>query len=360
MFHKALWIRTFKQGKYVLLLFWLSSLYMLPYAYYSAAQSELRQSKMKWDNHVYYYSYHFQLDEPILIQGIALIALACVLIGWERNNQSADFLFSMPFKRKDIFLTKWLFGVFNIIIVNCVCWISMWGIKKASFHNAYQDFSPFHTYFIYLTIVLIAIYTFSLFIGTITGNIFSQGTLTAVILYLPYGLILLVSGFVFVHTGGATEDRYKIESKTRYYLEQVSIIAPFHEFYISYSYQPEMTFDRDGHKISESPTVDPMEKTSIPPVWKLLNPFVYIILFLPLAIILYKRSPNEQNGKILLFPQLQKWFIGCTVLCFALLAGRTFGISALWIYYITFLGAGFISYMILTRLLKWKFSFGGR
>ncbi|MFI8706229.1 ABC-2 transporter permease [Bacillus sp. NPDC077411] len=358
MFHRALWMRTFKQGKYVLLLFWLSSLYMLPYQYYNGAQSQLIESKMKWDP-VYYYSYSFSTHDPVIIQSAILIILACVLIGWERNTQSADYLFSMPFKRKDIFLTKWAFGIVNIIIVNFICWISMWGVKKISFHNAYQDFSPFHTYFVYATIVLIAIYTLSLFIGTITGNIFSQGALTAIILYLPYGLVLLISGFVFIHTGESTEDRYKIESKTRYYLEQASIVAPLDDFFISYSYYPKEKFDRNG-KISDVPNKNPMEKTWIPPVWELLIPFVYIILFLPLAIILYTRSPNEQNGKILLFPQLQKWFIGCTVLCFALLGGRIFGINALWIYYITFLGAGFISYMILTRLLKWKFSFNGR
>lgn len=358
MFHKALWMRTFKQGKYVLLLFWLSSLYKLPYAYYSAAQSQLRESKMKWDP-VYYYSYSFSTPDPVIIQSAILIVLACVLIGWERNTQSADYLFSMPFKRKDIFLTKWAFGIVNIIIVNFICWISMWGVKKISFHNAYQDFSPFHTYFVYATIVLIAIYTFSLFIGTITGNIISQGALTIIILYLPYGLALLISGFVFIHTGESTEDRHKIESKTEHSLAQISIIAPLDEFFISYNYYPKEKFDRNG-KISRVANNNPMEHTWVPPIWKLISPFVYIALFLPIATMLYTQSPNEQNGKILLFPQLQKWFIGCTVLCFALLAGRTFGINALWIYYITFLGAGVISYMILTRLLKWKFSFGGR
>lgn len=359
MFHKALWMRTFKQGKYVLLLFWLSSLYMLPYAYYSAAQSELRQSKMKWDDYVYYYNYSFSAPETVVMQGAILIALACVLIGWERNSQSNDFLFSMPFQRKHIFLTKWLFGITNIIIVNFVCWISMWGIKKVSFHNAYQDFSPFHTYFVYATIVLIAIYTFSLFIGTITGNIFSQGTLTAVILFLPYGLPLLVSGFLFTHIGGSLEDRYQIENKTINYLEQLSIISPLDRFSIQFDYHPENHFDQHGNKIT-SPNVNPVEYTRIPSTWKLLSPFIYIVLFLPIAINLYMKSPNEHNGKILLFPQLQKWLISCTVLCFALLAGRIFGINALWIYYISFFIAGFISYIILTRLLKWKFSFGGR
>lgn len=59
---------------------------------------------MKFDDYAYYYSYYFHAsDGAVLFQGVTLIALACLLIGWERNNQSTDFLFSMPFKRKDIF-----------------------------------------------------------------------------------------------------------------------------------------------------------------------------------------------------------------------------------------------------------------
>ena len=361
MFHKALWMRTYKQGKYVMLLFWLSSLYKFPYQYYSEAQSQLGQSNMKFEDYTYYYSYTFYPYDSVILQSAILIVLACLLIGWERSNQSADFLWSMPFKRKDIFLTKWLFGVVNIIIVNIVCWISMYGVKKLSFHNPYQEFSPFHTYFLYATIILLAVYTFALFIGTITGNLFSQGSLTTILLLLPYGLILLVSGFVYAHTGDSTEELYKIEDKTRTYLQYVNIFAPLDSFNIVFDYHPAYEFDQYGNEIATSPNVDPMEHTTVPSAWKLLTPFLYIVLFFPIAIFLYTQSPNEQNGKILLFPKLQKWLIGCAVLCFSLLSGRIFGMElSLFGYYISFFSAGIVSYILLHRLLKWKFSFGGR
>ena len=45
MFHKALWMRQWKQGKYIILLFWLTSLYQLPYKYYQEAQMQLKLSK---------------------------------------------------------------------------------------------------------------------------------------------------------------------------------------------------------------------------------------------------------------------------------------------------------------------------
>lgn len=278
MFHKALWMRQWKQGKYIILLFWLSSLYSFPYQYYNDAQSQLRQSKMQFEDYLYYYSYSFTALDGIVIQIIILIALACLLIGWERNNQSTDFLLSMPFKRKDIFLTKWLFGVLNIIIVNIICWISMYGIKNVSFHDQYQTFTSFHTYFLYATVVLITIYTFGLFVGTITGNIISQSSLTVILLYLPYGLILLISGFIYTHTRDSVEALGEIERKTHEYLQHVSAFAPLDRFNINYNYHP-IEFDEQGNKIPPLPQKNPMEHTFIPSAWKLLTPFTYIIIF---------------------------------------------------------------------------------
>ncbi|AWC29665.1 ABC-2 transporter permease [Bacillus cytotoxicus] len=361
MFHKALWMRNWKQGKYVVLLFWLSSLYLLPYGYYKAAQLEFHLSKAKINDHIYYYSYYFDTFDTLFKQGIIISILACLLIGWERNNQSTDFLFSMPFKRKNIFLTKWLFGVLHIIIVHIICWLAMYGIKHLSFHNEYQTFTPFHSYFLYATVVLIAIYTFTLFIGTITGNIFAQSSLTAILLFLPYGLSLLISGFIYTHTQGAVEALGEIESQTHTYLRHMSIVSPLEPFSINYDYHPIEIFDDEGNKVSSVQQNNPIEYISIPSLWTLLTPLAYMIIFLSMAVVLYTYSPNEQNGKILLFPNLQKWFVLCTVLCFGLLGGRILGgRDALLSYYIGFLLAAIISYVLFTRLLKWKFSLNGK
>ncbi|CAM4040402.1 acetoin ABC transporter permease [Bacillus manliponensis] len=363
MFHKALWMRQWKQGKYAVLLFWLTSLYILPYKYYLDAASQFQQSIQTYDDYdyVYYYAYYFNASDPVFIQSFLVVLMACLFIGWERNNQSIDFLWSMPFRRKDIYVTKWLFGVINIIAVNIVCLVSMHGIKLLSFHNQYQeDFSPFYTYFLYATIVLIAIYTLALCVGTITGNIFSQISLSAIFLFLPQGLVLLISGFVYAHTSGDSfEDSYKKERKIASYFTHIDLYASIDNFYIRYDYHPEVQSDDEGNIISETPQKNPMENTMIPSIWELLTPITYIIILLPVGAILYTRSPNEQNGKLLLFPKLQKYFMFCTVLCFALLGGRILS-ESLVSYYIGFFIAGIVSYFIFTRLLKMKFSFGGK
>ncbi|WP_369902777.1 ABC transporter permease subunit [Bacillus manliponensis] len=361
MFHKALWMRQWKQGKYAVLLFWLTSLYILPYKYYLDAVSQFQQSIQDIDDYVYYYSYWLNPSDLLLTQSFLIVLIACLFIGWERNNQSIDFLWSMPFTRKDIYITKWLFGVMNIIAVNIICWMSMYVINTMSFHNQYQeDFSPFHMYFLYATIILIAVYTLALFVGTITGNIFSQSGLSAIFLLLPYGLILLISGFVYAHTGvDPFEDSYKKEQKIASYVNHVYTFAPVDNFYIQYDYHPDVEVDDEGNTISETPTKDPMAHTTIPSAWTLLTPIAYTIILLLLGTWLYMRSPNEQNGKLLLFQGLQKPFMFCTVLCFALLGGRVLS-ESLVSYYIGFFIAGIVSYFIFTRLLKMKFSFGGK
>ena len=174
-----------------------------------------------------------------------------------------------------------------------------------SFHNEYQIFTPFYSYFLYATVVLIAIYTFTLFIGTITGHIFSQSSLAIILLFLPYGFGLLISGFIYSHTQWSLDAMGEIEQRTHEYLQHIDIISPLESFSITYDYHPIETFDNYGNKLSSVPQDNPMEHTFVPSPWTLLTPSAYIIIFLSMATFLYTRTPNEQNGKILLFPNLQ-------------------------------------------------------
>ena len=356
MFHKALWMRNWKQGKYVILLFWLINFYILSYRYYEAAAKEFANLQMmrQWKYH-FYYHYIFP-EETIVIQGALVIVLGCVLIGWDRHNQSTDLLWSMPFKRTHIFLTKWLFGVCNIIGVLIVNWGIFAILKKTTFHNKYQIFSPFHYYFLYAAIVLIAIYTLTLCIGTIAGNIISQGLLTAIVLILPFVLSILIAGFISVHTNNSYANTYERENAYTNNVEKFTVFSPMIDFQIHFNYDPNLNYRDENGKHLDEPNF-----TKIPSAWSLLSSVVYILILLPLSMYLYSRSPNEQNGKILLFPKLQKLFIICTVTCFALLGARLLGgINSLASYYIGFLGTGSICYLILSRLLKRKFSFIGR
>ncbi|PFD45901.1 acetoin ABC transporter permease [Bacillus cereus] len=353
MFHKALWIRTYQQSKYIVWLFWLVSFYVLSYKYYLSAATQLHffHENSKW-NYIFRYTYHLSLIDAIMVQGALLIALACILIGWERQNQSSDFLWSMPFKRKDLFMTKWLFGVCNIVAIVILNWGIFAIMKKTTFHNKYQVFSPFHTYFLYMVIVLISIYTLALCIGTITGNIISQGFFATAILGFPFILPTLIAGFISIHTNTPAYTQEKVDSLYTGILEKVNILAPIHRFDIDFDYDPQRAYTDAAGVRHDEPNF-----TYIPSATKLIGPIANIIILLPLGMYLYTRSPNEQNGNFLLYPNLKKLCMICCVIFIGMFGGMLVGGShSIWSYYMGFIGTSVVVYLILSRFLKLKFS----
>ncbi|MFE6135271.1 ABC transporter permease subunit [Bacillus sp. NPDC057893] len=350
MFQKALWLRTYQQSKYMVWLFWFVSFYNLSYKYYMAAIGQQHFLTMpKEENYIYYYQFGLSLMDPVIFQGVALIILACTLIGWERQNNSIDFLWSLPFKRSHFFMTKWLFGICNIVAVVSINWGLFAIMKKITFHNKYQVFSPFHSYFIYMLIVLIAIYTLALCIGTITGNIISQGLLTAAIFMFPLLLPSLVSGVIAVHSN---IDFYENSNNMNHFLENIRISGPAEDFRIRFDYDPHSAYtDPDGVRHNEP------NFTYVPTAKLLIAPITHIIILLPLGLYLYARSVNERNGSFLLYPKLQKIVMYFAIFFIGIVGGLVLGRDkSLLNFYIGFFGASIISYFLLSKLLKWKFS----
>lgn len=350
MFQKALWLRTYQQSKYVVWLFWLVSFYTLSYNYYmtSIQEQQFLNDNKKW-NYVYHYHFDLTLLDSVMLLGSVLIVLACTLIGWERQNNSSDLLWSMPFKRSHLYITKWLFGICNIAAVVILNWGLFAIMKKVTFHNKYQVFSPFHSYFIYMLIVLIAIYTLTLCIGTITGNIISQGFLTTAILIFPALLPSLISGVIAVHSNTEFhEDNGLIHDM----MESIRISSPAEDFTINFNYDPQSAYtDQNGVRHNEP------NFTKIPPAKILIGPITHIIILLPLGIYLYARSVNERNGNYLLYPKLQKVVLACAIFFGGIVGGLMLSrAQSLSSFYIGFLVTSFITYFFLPKILKWKVS----
>ncbi|MGE7856555.1 ABC transporter permease subunit [Bacillus sp. NPDC094064] len=350
MFQKALWLRTYQQSKYVVWLFWLVSFYTLSYKYYmtSIEQQHFLNMNKKWKS-IYHYNFDLSLMDSVIFQGGVLIVLACTLIGLERQNNSSDLLWSMPFKRSHLYITKWLFGICNIVVAVSINWGLFAIMKKLTFHNKYQVFSPFHSYFIYMLIVLIAIYTLALCIGTIAGNVISQGFLTAAILIFPMLLPSLIAGIIAVHSN---TEFHKDNGNIQRLMENIRISGPAEEFYIHFNYDPQSAYtDRNGVRHNEP------NFTKIPPAKTLIGPIAHIIILLPLGIYLYVRSVNERNGNHLLYPRLQKLVMACVIffggIAGGLMLSRAQSLSS---FYIGFLITSFITYFFLAKILKWKVS----
>ncbi|HDR4420222.1 TPA: ABC transporter permease subunit [Bacillus cereus] len=350
MFQKALWLRTYQQSKYVVWLLWLSSFYTLSYMYYmtSIEQQQYLEMNKAW-SYIYHYYFNLTLLKPVMLLGSILIVLACTLIGWERQNNASDLLWSMPFKRSHLYITKWLFGICNIAGIVVLNWGLFAIMKKTTFHNKYQIFSPFHTYFLYMLIVLIAIYTLALCIGTIAGNIVSQGIITAIVIVFPFLLPSLIVGVISVHSNA---DGEKIYSQINNMTEKVRISSPAEEFNIVFNYNPQRAYTDPKGVHHDEPNF-----SYIPSAKTLIGPIAHIIFLLPLGIYLYVRSVNERNGNYLLYPKLQKVVLACAIFFGGTVGGLMLsGAQSLPSFYIGFLVTSFIMYFFLPKILKWKFT----
>ncbi|MFX3623192.1 MAG: ABC transporter permease [Ectobacillus sp.] len=368
MFHKALWMRNYKQGKWAVWLFWLGSLFFLPFSYYESAMSVLEQRRMAHDIPDYHYYYHYYFNsEASFFQILVLIGLAALLIGWERNNQSIDLLFSMPFKRRDIFLSKWWFGFVHITGVHIVTYGLMYVVKKTTVHDAHQDFTDFSMFFLISFVTLTALYTFCLFVGTITGNFVSQAVLSFIFLYLPIGLYTLISSIIMLHLGPGSDSVQQIYEKAKpiqQSFETVSLPVPLQSISIQYDENPDNSPMKKGFQFSYSPNQSDATIFNRM-IATVAVAIVYTLLSLLAGIKLYEKTPNEANGKILLYAKLSRVFVPCVVICCSLLGGRIIAgvfapYGAVVFFYVAAAAAGAAAYFLLKKLMDTKLVWGSK
>ncbi|PEB49214.1 ABC transporter permease [Bacillus thuringiensis] len=353
MFHKALWMWNWKRGKYAVLLFLFSSLYFLSFEYYQAAETQqslfLHPEKIGEEKFYYHYSFH---SSNSFLLGIITIILSCILIGWERSNQNGDSLMTFPFKRRDMFLSKWVFGGFFIVLSFLINWGLMYFIYKSTIHFEYQSFEPFHRYFLYAIFTYIAIYTVSLCIGTFTGSIISQSIFSITFCIMGMGIFSLLLLFFTAHAEAIHENKSYTSFENVYkFNKKTNISSAILDFSISYNYHPTAQSDEDhGKVIQRGPTFHSYYSAKI-----ILVPIFYTIFSLLIGMFLYARSPNEHNKKIFLFPKYNSLWMWCTTFYFALIGGQMLKrFDLLFSYYVGFFLFGIVTYFILSRLTNYK------
>lgn len=352
MFHKALWTWNWKRGKYAVLLFFFSSLYLLSFGYYRSAQMELTEYyELQEKGKQYYYFYTFSSGEGNSFWlTVLIIALACLLIGWERSNQSNTLLMTMPFKRKHVFLSKWAFGSFCIVSSLLINWILMYVIYRTTIHFDYQSFSPFHRYFLYAIVSYVAVYTAALCIGTFTGSIVSQVIFCIPWLLMGLTFIPLVYTFTLNHLETTNTKNNKLDQQLYEINQKTNIVAPIYRFSIDYNYHPEHLEKKDDPTTLRNPVSHKYYSAK-----SMLVPIFYTIFYLLLGTYLYMRSPNENSQKIFIFQKHLKIWIWGTTIYFALLGGYKMNqFYFLPNYYISLFLAGIITYIVLSRLTNYK------
>lgn len=188
---KTLWSREYTQTKlfvwlvpavhFFFLGFGRLNEWILNYGLHAERWVELLNSR----DVVQYYQYGALESKGRAWMLAAVIVLALVQFGMERRNGGQEFLFSLPYSRRQIFTAKWLFGsaliagtfTLNTLIDAMVILAS----PTAELFNLGYHLEQW----LYSIVLIAAVYSFVVLIGTVTGAVWSQAAISALLWMVP-------------------------------------------------------------------------------------------------------------------------------------------------------------------------------
>ncbi|PGL72024.1 ABC transporter permease subunit [Bacillus sp. AFS055030] len=274
MFSKALWLINSKQSRLALILLYLVYLIILPFGYYNNTD-ELNRALLTNPSNPYLYIADFSM--LAIFSPIIVLILSILLIGIGRNTGGIDFQFSLPYSPRQLYLSKWMFGVAHIFMATIGLFILTLLIHYNTNLHKYINASSFVTIFTVIFLFTIAFFTIGLSIGTITGHYFSQTLFTIFTIFSPsiiyFSIYSNLNGIFNYELSGKSEKAITSWS-IPFQAEDLSISRDFNEHIIHY------------------PTMDYGNLTII---------ILYIVAFLVIGLLCYNRSANVNNGKLFVY-----------------------------------------------------------
>ncbi|MET3683020.1 ABC-2 type transport system permease protein [Alkalibacillus flavidus] len=205
MFPKALWMKEWKHNALIsvsvfiafLLAYFLNAILSL-----DTWRTMAEKSPQYWEQNKTWQINSLFSPEIFGIIAIGLvILLAGFLIGLEKSAKRHDFSMALPFSRRQMFLTKYLYGMLTIVLgYSLSYWLAILIINQSEFSDLMSSVEVFEV-FITPLVTYLFIFAFSLMIGSITGEIKSQIALTFIFMFLPQGLLMLTAQLIEVHGG---------------------------------------------------------------------------------------------------------------------------------------------------------------
>ncbi len=216
------------------------------------------------------------------------LGLGALMLGQERESHALEFIAAAPFSRRQIIVTKFILG--TMVIVGIMLINALFMILAASLLPALYTVGMVIKWFLLTTVTLLVIFSFTLMLSTVTGNVLAAGGISLLFLFLPMLLQGMVVG-VFRSLGfiGANSG---IENLSEVIAKYVTI--PRYLEYPAGFYTPEV-----GRLL--------YQKTLPPDYWGIVSILLLaIVLFLVLAVFLFERNPLEKRGEILMFGNFKR------------------------------------------------------
>lgn len=212
-------------------------------------------------------------------------ALGLTVLGQERNQGTMEFLLSLPFSRKDIFINKIIFSVGQIILAPGVTFLALVAARFAN--SNVQSLLSINDLLNFSSIQIVAaLFTFALtlFFTTLAGSKLGAGIFTAIFSLFPAGFISIVK---------TNAIRWFPFSKHRW------------EKYFQWG-------------ITLSP-INIADSDYVMDYWPWLLAAASVLI--AVAFFLFLRNPMEKKGEVLVFSKLYPFLKIGVSLCTALVAG---------------------------------------
>lgn len=253
-----------------------------------------------------------------LLVFIAML-LSIVLISFERRNGKQELLFSLPYSRKQIYAVKWLFGAAILagsLILNTVLDMVIVLSSRAA---PYFSFVYYADQVLYSGLVIIGIFSLSMFLGTISGSVASHSVYLFMLYALPWYLYEMFWVTLDVH--GVYFSNWRDSKWERWinFMEHVGARYPH------FSISAYVTFA------------------------------VFLFGFAVAGVYMYSRNRTENNGMLMISKAWEKVLHIGFVACFSLLAAsmmRSFLSLGLIGYYLGLLLGMVISSWIIRHLTR--------
>lgn len=287
----------------------------------------------RWFNNGLYFK-----DGYSYIMAFVIILLAIILFIGEKSSTSQGFIASMPFTRKEIILNKWIVGVLSILISFTVAYILLSLIYVININSINTALNPYYDiikWFFMDTFQYSCIFTFLVLIQSVMGNSVVSG--------IAGGIILLVPAFIT-----AVVDSIISQIKNPISNVYDEIVTWLNIYGYNSTHQVWVSEETNGTK--------DMYRTFYCAHYgiKLLILFLLTCLFLYLAYICYKKRNLEYNLRLIVFKNIEPFFIWGAAICSGLYAGALLGLdhNSLITFCISAVVFTIASYFILKLLIK--------
>lgn len=256
-----------------------------------------------------------------------VVALGAMLMGQERERNTFELLLAMPYSRREIIYNKFIAGLGYLaaaFILNAIIMSALMQAINIEFSSTIVDV---WTWALRNVLVLAFIFAFTMMISTLSGTTVGNGLLSLIFLFFPMGFTMLI----FINL----KFWYDVPREIMGVLSIGELFTVptyiLHDSDIFYVYEPA---------------------------------FIYGLLILAtmglykLTQYLFARNMMENNGEVLIFPQLEGLFkLGVTV-CFALLGGPLLAhwlqLGSQLVLILGYLFTGGLFWVLINKIIDWR------